>query len=794
MVKKALEHILSFIRTRPAISSLIAGFVVLCIVYLCCLPRDLFEGTTYSKVLTDRNGELLNAKIAEDGQWRFPPSDSVPEKFCTAITTFEDRWFRWHPGVNPVSLARATYQNLSSGRVVSGGSTITMQVIRLSRNRERTVWQKMTECILATRLELRCSKDEIMALYAAHAPFGGNVVGLEAASWRYFGKPASELSWAETSTLAVLPNAPALIHPGRNRDLLKQKRDRLLQMLYDRGEIDSTDLALACDEPLPDKPLPLPQYAPHLADSRYLGLVSQKGLGDKPADGAVSTSIDIHIQKQVEAILERWSSGLNKKGIGDLAAVVFDVRTMEVIAYCGNTFFNSGRPGCQVDILQSPRSTGSILKPLLYCAMLQEGTVLPGTILPDIPVNINGFSPQNYDLQFYGAVPADEALARSLNVPAVHMLRKFGVPKFYSLLRNSGMTSLYRSPENYGLSLILGGAEGRLFEIAEIYALMAHLLAYTENSGEDIPHARIQSDLLDDSRFPLTDREAIWWTMDALKEVNRPDEMDWRLISSVRKTAWKTGTSYGFRDAWAVGVTPEYAIGVWAGNADGEGVPGLSGATAAGPVMFDLFNALPSSGKADSWFAEPNDEQYCIAEVCRQSGHLAGQYCEARDTLFLPEAALRSEVCPYHMAVTVSQDGKFRTTPAEPGAKTVSMFILPPAMEWYYRQHHPEYKALPPYRPGQTAYGNAAIPMGFIYPENGSTITIPRQLDGSIKGAAFNLAHSNPETEVFWHLDSEYLGSTKYIHQMNIIASQGEHTVTVIDTEGNTLSVRFFVK
>ena len=794
MVKKALDHILSFIRTRPAISSLIAGFVVLCIVYLCCLPRDLFEGTTYSKVLTDRNGELLNAKIAEDGQWRFPPSDSVPEKFCTAITTFEDRWFRWHPGVNPVSLARAVYQNLSSGRVVSGGSTITMQVIRLSRNRERTVWQKMTECILATRLELRCSKDEIMALYAAHAPFGGNVVGLEAASWRYFGKPASELSWAETSTLAVLPNAPAMIHPGRNRDLLKQKRDRLLQMLYDRGEIDSTDLALARDEPLPDKPLPLPQYAPHLADSRYLGLVLQKGHGDKPADGAVATSIDIHIQKQVEAILERWSSGLNKKGIGDLAAVVFDVRTMEVIAYCGNTFFNSGRPGCQVDILQSPRSTGSILKPLLYCAMLQEGTVLPGTILPDIPVNINGFSPQNYDLQFYGAVPADEALARSLNVPAVHMLRKFGVPKFYSLLQNSGMTTLYRSPENYGLSLILGGAEGRLFEITEIYARLAHLLAYTECSGEDIPHARIQSDLLDDSRFPLTDREAIWWTMDALKEVNRPDEMDWRLISSVRKTAWKTGTSYGFRDAWAVGVTPEYAIGVWAGNADGEGVPGLSGATAAGPVMFDLFNALPSSGKADSWFAEPDDEQYCIAEVCRQSGHLAGQYCESRDTLFLPEAALRSEVCPYHRAVTVSQDGKYRTTAAEPGARTVSMFILPPAMEWYYRQHHPEYKALPPYRPGQTAYGNAAIPMGFIYPENGSTITIPRQLDGSIKGAAFNLAHSNPETEVFWHLDSEYLGSTKYIHQMNIIASQGEHTVTVVDTEGNTLSVRFFVK
>ena len=786
------------------------GLTVLCIAYLCCLPHDLFKGTAYSKVLTDRNGELLNARIAADGQWRFPPADSVPEKFRTAITAFEDRWFRWHPGVNPASLARAAWQNLSSGKVVSGGSTITMQVIRLSRGRERTVWQKLTECILATRLELRCSKDEIMALYAAHAPFGGNVVGLEAAAWRYFGKPAAELSWAESATLAVLPNAPAMIHPGRNRDMLKKKRDRLLRSLHDMGKIDSTDLALACDEPLPDRPLPLPQHAPHLTDSRfpdYAGygcLTLREGMetgkekdgtaADIRESGKTATTIDIYLQRQVESIAGRWSSRFSRAGINDLAAVVFDVRTMEVLAYCGNVGFSTGRPGCQVDILQAPRSTGSILKPLLYCAMLQEGRILPATLLPDIPVNINGFSPQNYDLQFYGAVPADEALARSLNVPAVHMLRKFGVPKFYSLLQNSGMTTLYRSPENYGLSLILGGAEGRLFEITEIYARLAHLLAYTETSGEDIPHARIQSDLLDDSRFPLTDREAIWWTMDALKEVNRPDEMDWRLISSVRKTAWKTGTSYGFRDAWAVGVTPEYAIGVWAGNAGGEGVPGLSGATAAGPVMFDLFNALPSSGKADSWFAEPDDDEYCIAEVCRKSGHLAGQYCEERDTLFLPEAALRSEVCPYHRAVTVSQDGKYRTTAAEPGARTVSMFILPPAMEWYYRQHHPEYKALPPYRPGQTAYGNAAIPMGFIYPENGSTITIPRQLDGSIKGAAFHLAHSNPETEVFWHLDSEYLGSTKYIHQMNITASKGEHTVTVVDTGGNTLSVRFSVK
>ncbi len=791
----------------------IAGMAIAGAAYLCCLPRDLFRDTEYSKVMADRNGELLNARIAADGQWRFPPSDSVPEKFATAIIAFEDKWFRWHPGVNPFSLVRAAGQNLSSGKTVSGGSTITMQVIRLSRGRERTVWQKIVECILATRLELRCSKDEIMALYAAHAPFGGNVVGLEAAAWRYFGKPSSELSWGEAATLAVLPNAPSMIHPGRNRELLKQKRDRLLRILLDRGEIDTPTFLLACGEPLPDKPLPLPQYAPHLGFSRHPIPDRQDGGPGKKSgqpDSRNTTTIDIGLQRQAEAVLERWHREFDRKGIHDLAAVVIDVKTMDVLAYCGNVSFASGRPGSQVDILQAPRSTGSILKPLLYCALLQEGNILPRTLLPDIPVNINGFSPQNYDLRFYGAVPADEALARSLNVPAVHMLRIYGVPRFHSLLSDAGMTTLTRSPENYGLSLILGGAEGRLYEITRIYARMARQLAYPDitasaETGGMHKEAASKSHgpgrglaMEQDNDFPLTDPEAIWWTFDALKEVNRPDEMDWRLVSSVRRIAWKTGTSYGFRDAWAVGVTPEYAVGVWAGNADGTGVPGLSGATCAGPVMFDIFNFLPSGtdrtsqSAAGTWFTEPDGSDFTVAEVCRESGYLAGQYCDRRDTLFLPKAATRSGACPYHKAVTVSADGRYRASAAEPGARTVNMFILPPAMEWYYRQHHPEYIPVPPQRPDTVSDGNWS-PMEFIYPGNGSTVTIPRQLDGSIRGAVFNLAHSNPQTEVYWHLDSGYLGSTRYIHQMNIIASPGEHTVTVVDASGNTLSVRFTI-
>ncbi len=745
-------------RKHPFVAAAAALAVVAVVSYVFCLPRDIFGGTVYSSVIEDRSGELLNAKVASDGQWRFPPSDSVPEKFKTAIIEFEDRWFRFHPGVNPVSLVKAAFRNISEGRVVSGGSTLTMQVIRLYRQKERTVWQKLIECILATRLEIRYSKDKIIALYAAHAPFGGNVVGLEAASWRYFGKPSGELSWGEAATLAVLPNSPSVIHPGKNRDLLRKKRNRLLQKLFDRGYMDSTEFELACDEPLPEKPLPLPQYAAHLG-----------------GNGVLKTTIDIDLQKRTESLLDRWHREFAGKGINDLAAVVIDVRTSEVLAYCGNVGFGSGRYGSQVDVVRAPRSTGSILKPFLYCAMLQEGSILPYTLLPDLPLNINGFSPQNYDLRFYGAVQAADALARSLNVPAVHELREYGVPKFKDLLVKTGMTTLVRDAGDYGLSLILGGAEGCLGEITAAYAAMAGILAY----GDSVSYGD----------FPLKDRVALWWTMDALKEVNRPDEMDWRLISSVRKIAWKTGTSYGFRDAWAVGVTPEYAVGVWAGNASGEGVPGLTGATAAGPVMFSIFNMLPVT----DWFDFPYDADYVEAEVCTASGYLKGQFCDVCDTLRLPSAALRTRACPYHSRVLVSPDGKYRVEAGAPDAVVRSVFRLPPAMEWYYRQHHPEYEPVPPFRPGTVAGGDGISSMEFIYPENGASVRIPRQLDGTMKGMVLNLAHSNPSAEVFWHIDNVYLGATRHIHQMTVLPSGGRHTVTAVDNEGNSVSAVFEV-
>ena len=741
------------VKTRIACGLTAAAILV----YLFCLPRDIFKGTGYSTVVTDRNGELLGARTAPDGQWRFPPADSVPLKFQTALIEFEDRYFVWHPGVNPVAAIRAAIGNIKAGRITSGGSTITMQVIRMSRRKQRNIVQKVIEAILATRLEFRCNKKEILCLYAAHAPFGGNVVGLEAASWRYFGRPPDELSWAEAATLAVLPNSPSDIHPGKNRNRLMEKRNRLLNTLHSRGYMDDLDLELALDEPLPDEPVPLPQEARHLTEYHCKRTPGQR----------IRTTLDINLQRQVEAVADQWNLEFSRTGIHDLAAIVLDARTGEILAYVGNANPDMKRPGSDVDIIRSPRSTGSILKPILYCSLLQEGEILPNTLLPDIPVNINGFSPQNFNRQFAGAVPASEALTRSLNVPAVHMFRKYGVPKFLDVLRRCGISTLPKSASHYGLSLILGGGEATLMDIASMYSKMS-----ASYQSPDTTHTR-KGDRL--HGFPLTDKCALWWTIDALKEVNRPDEIDWHLINSVKKVAWKTGTSYGFRDAWAVGFTADYTVGVWAGNAQGQGTPGLNGARTAGPVMFDIFNLLrqkEGNGEyhADGWFKEPVYGDYITAEVCSESGLLKGVDCPHADTLMLPRKAIKSSSCPYHRTI----DG-------------IHTFVLPPSMEWYYRQHHPEYK---PYIP---ANKQDYSPMEFIYPESGAVIYIPRQLDGSTAGITFNLAHRNPDTKVFWHLDNGYVGETQYLHQIRLIPPEGKHTVTAVDESGNTISVGFTI-
>ena len=768
-----------------------APVLLLYLLLLITWPRHLFHDPT-STVAYDREMRLLGARISADQQWRFPESSEVPEKFKKAIICYEDRYFPYHPGFNPVSMARALVLNFKHHRIISGGSTISMQVIRLERkNKGRTYFEKALEISLAFLMELTHSKKEILRLYASHAPFGGNVIGLEAASWRYFGVNASRLSWAEAAALAVLPNSPGLIYPGRNPRDLMAKRNRLLDKLWYQGIIDLGTCELAKSEPLPEKPFPLPRLAPHL-----LVRLSKEGFkGEK-----VQTTLDAGLQERVNNILELHGIQLDANEIHNAAAIVLDVNTGNVLAYAGN-LRRTGRTdhGNDVDVIISPRSTGSILKPFLYASMLSEALILPNTLIPDIPVQIGGFIPENYSLTYDGAVPAKRALSRSLNIPAVKMLQTYGYTPFYNLLKNIGMTTLGKPADHYGLAIILGGAEARLWDLAGMYASMARTLKHFSPDHKGYNKADFHPPLLVGGTGPGNlsydgpsswfDAASIWLTFEAMVEVARPDEeAQWQQFSSSHKIAWKTGTSFGNRDAWSVGVTPEYVVAVWVGNASGEGRPGLTGIGVAAPILFDIFKSLP----ATSWFRTPVEEMVKIP-VCRYSGYRASSICEFKDSAWVQKNGVRTSACPFHQLIHLDKTGEYQVNSgceSTDNMQNVSWFVLPPVQEWYFRTKNPFYRMLPPFRK-DCAPNPGNRNMDLIYPRDGSTIYVPVDLDGKTGSTVFKAAHHHPDAIIYWHLDEQFIGSTKQSHQMALSPERGFHRLTLVDQGGESISIGF---
>ncbi|GJM35547.1 MAG: penicillin-binding protein 1C [Saprospiraceae bacterium] len=798
-MKKRLKSIYRFLFHRhPRVSFGVLAILILA--YAFCLPRPLFRDPT-CVVLEDRKGHLLGAKIAADGQWRFPAQNALPEKFTQAIIEFEDHRFYSHPGVDPISLGRAFLQNIREGKVVSGGSTLTMQVMRMARkNRPRNLWNKLLETIMATRLELAHSKKEILALYAAHAPFGGNVVGLEAATWRYFAKGPALLSWGEAAMLAVLPNSPALIHPGRNRDALAEKRNRLLDRLLAKGVMDSLSWELARTEPLPEQPLPLPRLAPHLLERAQQELLAN----GKRQESRIKSTLELGLQQQLNEIIIRRGQRLAGNGVYNLAAIVMDVESGEVLAYCGN------RPGAgedhseAVDIIPAPRSTGSILKPILYALTLQEGTILPNSLLSDVPTLLSGYRPENYYQKYDGAVTARRALIRSLNVPMIYLLQEYGLEKLHFQLKKLGFSTINKPPDYYGLPLILGGAEASLWDLTSTYASMSRTLNHFQNfSGEYDPEDFQQAHYLlpAPSSKPSSDRQlradppflsasAIWFTFDAMQELERPNgQGSWESFASSRRIAWKTGTSFGFRDAWAIGVNPRYAVGVWVGNADGEGRPGLIGVEAAAPVLFDIFNRLENVG---GWFNAPYDEMVNIP-VCSKSGYRALDICPVNNE-WVPTTGLANQACPYHRIIHLDATEKWQvnaTCEIPDKMHHLPWFVLPPLEEYYFKSKQPDYRTLPPFRSDCDRGQAEGASMQLIYPKQPTRIYVPIDLNGELSRTVFAIAHRNPETTVYWHIDDEYIGSTQSFHSMQLNPPPGKHTLTLVDEQGRRLVQSF---
>jgi len=777
---------------RAFIVSDIICFLLL-LFFLLALPKTLFKSPT-SYVIEASNGHLLSAAIAADGQWRFPVADSVPEKFKKCIIAFEDKRYYQHFGIDFLAMSRAMRQNWKAKSVVSGGSTLSMQVIRLSRKQDRTLWQKLLEVILALRLELKYNKEEIIGLYAANAPFGSNVVGLEAASWRYYGRNAESLSWGEMATLAALPNSPSLVHPGKNSARLIKKRNDLLDKLVKLKVIDQTTANLSKLEPVPGKPLPLPQHAPHLlnrfkAERASLGFNATK----------ITSTLNEDIQLKVNGILKRYNNRYRANDINNISALILDAKTGEVVSYVGNIYQPENTAlESHVDMIKAPRSPGSTLKPLLYASMLNDGFILPHTLIPDIPTQIAGYSPQNYDLGYDGAIAADKALSRSLNIPAVKMLQQYKYERFYDKLKKLGIGTLNQPADHYGLSLILGGSEVTMWDLTNTYLGMVRTLNHFNTykglyNPADYQSANYISNLKSEGngeeRTSHLDHGAIWSTFNAMEEVMRPgDEGLWEQFSSSQRIAWKTGTSFGFRDAWAIGLTPQYVVCVWVGNADGEGRPGLVGIEAAAPVLFDIFRLLPH-GK---WFEIPITKLK-KAKICKQSGYKAGEYCQEAIEELIPTAGEKTIICPFHKRIHLDQTGTYRVN--DQCEQVINMqhqnwFILPPAMEYYYKIKNSDYRSLPPFKPGCDMGSNSGT-MELIYPKNGASIYIPLEIDGTRGKIVLNAAHRSINSKIYWHIDNEYVATTANYHQLAVNPAPGKHTLTLVDENGERL-VQYF--
>ncbi|HCQ30430.1 MAG TPA: penicillin-binding protein 1C, partial [Flavobacteriales bacterium] len=721
-----------------------------------CLPNPLFK-KPYSTVVYDEQGKLLGAKIAKDGQWRFPVPDSVPNKFEKCILYFEDEYFYYHPGTNPVSIAKALISNIQKKKITRGGSTITMQVIRLALdNPKRTYWQKIKELIYALRLEFKYSKKEILKLYSANAPFGGNVVGIEAASWRYFGCPPQNLSWGEAATLAVLPNAPALIYPGKNQHLLRKKRNKLLQKLLQNHIIDSLTYSSAIEEPLPQKPFALPNFCYHLTEN-----IAQKYKVKK-----AKTTISYQLQLKINNIVAEYHQKLHGNNIHNIAVMVMETNSGQIKAYVGNTPNLDGKDhGNAINMIETPRSTGSILKPLLYALAMKDGLILPKSLMKDIPTSIAGFHPKNFDKTYYGAVPADYALAQSLNIPAVRLLQKYGLHIFKDKLNRLQIKSINKEANHYGLTLILGGAEITLSEAVGLFGSMGRTLntfnRYNAYKKDDYFMPKFfNSEKPADKEFiddDIIGAENIWFVFEALAKKDRPVEGgDWMIYDSGKKIAWKTGTSFGHRDAWCIGVTPNYVVGVWVGNTTNEGRKGLTGTQVAAPIMFDVFKLLPEK----KWFTEPTQATQ-MADICLESGFLASQNCKNKIKTSIPKNGYLSPPCPYHQIIHLDKTKKYQVNSSCYNVNeivTEKRFVLPPIMAYYYRKKNPQYEPLPPFSP--ECNSNATASIGIIFPKNNAKIFIPKDFNNNYQKVVFKASHVIENSELFWHIDNEFIQST----------------------------------
>jgi len=600
-----------FLKLPKSIRFCVYSMLVFFIAFVCIdLIFSFKADIKYSRLILSDDNKVLHASLSSDEQWRMNAKiKEVNPSLLKILILKEDRWFRYHPGVNPVALIRASLQNIRAGKRVSGASTITMQVVRMIEPRNRTVGNKIIECFRAIQLEVHKSKDEILELYINLLPYGGNIQGVKAASFLYFGQEPQALSLAQIVTLAVIPNDPNSLRLGVNNERIIRKRNQWLQKLSHRNVFDKPTMDDALLEPLSARRYEAPKQVPHLAR-----LLAKK----YPDKYIIATFINPRLQDFVQNTVKTEVNMYRAMGVGNASVVMINNRSHKVVAYVGSAGFAENQFQGQVDGASALRSPGSALKPFLYALAMDRGVMTPKTVLQDIPQNFNGYKPLNYDETFRGRLTATQALALSLNIPAVDLANRIGVDIFNEKLSRGGLQWISKRKKTLGLSVILGGCGATLVELTNLYSCLAckgikyplQMSAYDNASGTDT----------------LFSKQSAWMINEILTSLKRPDLPN-NFDNSVNlpHIAWKTGTSYGRRDAWSFGYNPDYTIGIWVGNFDGTGVPELSGADFATPILFKIFNYLTFNQKP-SWFKRPEGLDFRL--VCSETGLPPGESCE----------------------------------------------------------------------------------------------------------------------------------------------------------------------
>ncbi|MCP1481091.1 penicillin-binding protein 1C [Pseudomonas chlororaphis] len=743
------------------------------------LPKD-----DLARVVLAEDGTPLWRFADANGVWRYPVrTDEVSPYYLDALLTYEDRWFYSHLGVNPMALARAAWQNLTGGRVLSGGSTLSMQVARLLDPHSRTWHGKLRQLWRTAQLEWHLSKQQILTLYLNRAPFGGTLQGVAAASWAYLGKSPQHLTHAEAALLAVLPQAPSRLRPDRHAARAQAARDKVLQRLAQFQVWPQSAVAEALQEPLLLAPRLEPSLAPLLA----------RRLNRPDSPPLIRTTLDANLQRRLEDLLLGWRARLPEHT--SAAILVVEAQTMAVRAYLGSVDINDARRFGHVDMISAMRSPGSTLKPFLYGMALDAGLIHSESLLQDVPRRYGDYRPGNFSMGFSGAVSASTALATSLNLPAVQLLEAYGPKRFAAEMRIGGMPLTLPALAEPNLALILGGAGSRLEDLVSGYSAFAR--------GGKSASLRLQPD--DELRErPLLSPGSAWIVRRILSGQARPDRDPRAELVQRPVLAWKTGTSYGFRDAWAIGVGPRYLIGIWIGRPDGTPVPGQFGLASAAPLMLQVHDVLINrdSQRGISAPVQPVPMNVGVAAICWPLGQPMSRsdpncrrqrFAWTLDGTTPPTLQAADQPLGVGLLEKVWVNAKGLRVDAKcPGAQARDIALWPAPLEpWLPRIERREARlpANDPECPGPALA--AAAPLSIVGVREGDRLRRPAASQELLRLKLSALGGSGRR---WWFVNGEPLGESANQDSINASFERlGPYQLSVLDEGGQTARVEFSV-